>query len=90
MSKVISDNKGCGNPNRISYGHTAGDGFKYVLKHGLGPDTLPEDVGLIRVQEWDNGYTFIWTDRVLSAEELSKYDIPSETELGKYEAKLSA
>lgn len=90
MAKVTSDFFGNGNRLRISYNRYANDGFKYVLKHGIGPGTIPSDVGIIRTQCWDNGLSFIWADRVLSGEELKKFDIPSETELSKYEALCEA
>ena len=85
MAKMISMAYGSGNPDRISYGKPAGKGFKYALTHGIGPGTKPEDAGIIKIVGYDNGITFAWFDRVLSAEELAKYDIPSETELGYYE-----
>ena len=85
MAKIISVAYGLGNPNRISYGKPVGDGFKYALTHGIGPGTKPEDVGIIKIVGYDNGITFVWFDRVLSTEELTKYDIPSETELEYYE-----
>ena len=77
--------KGSGNPNRISYGKPAGDGFKYVLLHGLGPDTLPKDAGIIKLECYDNGMIFAYLDRVLSAAELADYGIPSEIENSYYE-----
>ena len=77
--------KGSGNPNRISYGKPAGDGFKYVLLHGLGPGTLPNDAGIIKLECYDNGMTFVYLDRVLSAAELADYGIPSEIENSYYE-----
>ena len=55
--------KGSGNPNRISYGKPAGDGFKYVLLHGLGPGTLPNDAGIIKLEGYDNGMTFVYLDK---------------------------
>ena len=77
--------KGSGDPNRISYGKPTGDGFKYVLLHGLGPGTLPKDAGIIKLECYDNGMTFAYLDRVLSAAELAEYGIPSEIENSYYE-----
>lgn len=59
-------------------------GYKYVLKHGLGPGTIPRDVDIIGWEEPDNYTTIVWLDRPLSAEELKRYDIPSETKMDKY------
>lgn len=84
-TRLVSITKGSGDPNRISYGKPAGEGFKYVLLHGTGPGTLPDDAGIIRLEEYDNGITFVYLDRVLSAAELITYGIPSETENGYYE-----
>lgn len=85
MAKMISMAYGSGDPERISYGKPAGDGFKYALLHGIGPGTKPEDVGIIKIVGYDNGIAFVWFDRVLSTKELTEYDIPSETELEYYE-----
>ena len=82
---LVCVSKGSGNPNRISYGKPAGDGFKYVLLHGLGPGTLPNDAGIIKLECYDNGMTFVYLDRVLSAAELADYGIPSEIENSYYE-----
>lgn len=84
-TRLVSMTKGPGDPNRISYGKPAGEGFKYVLLHGTGPGTLPDDAGIIRLEEYDNGIAFVYLDRVLSAAELITYGIPSETENGYYE-----
>lgn len=82
---LVSVTKGSGDPNRISYGKPAGEGFKYVLLHGTGPGTLPDNAGIIRLEEYDNGIAFVYLDRVLSAAELIAYGIPSETENVYYE-----
>lgn len=55
---LVSVTKGSGDPNRISYGKPAGEGFKYVLLHGTGPGTLPDDAGIIRLEEYDNKHCF--------------------------------
>ena len=82
---LVSVTKGSGDPNRISYGKPAGEGFKYVLLHGTGPGTLPDDVGIIKLECYDNGIAFVYLDRVLTAAELVTYGIPSETENVYYE-----
>lgn len=84
MVKIISDNKGGGDPNRISYGKKAGLGFQYILKHGLSPMTLPSDVGIIRTVCLSSLMTVVYTDRVLEPTELKKFDIPNEWENSKY------
>ena len=84
MVKIISDIKGGGDPNRISYGKKAGLGFQYILKHGLGPMTLPSDVGIIRSVCLSNFMTVVYTDRVLELTELKKFDIPNESGNSKY------
>ena len=80
MAFVLVDKKGNGDPDRISYGKKAGKGFQYVLKHGLGPMTLPKDVGVIRSVLLSNALTVVYLDRVLEAKELEEYDIPNEWE----------
>lgn len=54
-------------------------GYLYILKHGIGPGTLPKDVEIIRTEDLPNYYTAVWLDRFLTATELKQYDIPSET-----------
>lgn len=56
-------------------------GYRYILKHGLGPGTIPKDVNVLKWNDLDNWKTEVWLDRALSKEELEKYDIPSETTL---------
>lgn len=56
-------------------------GYRYILKHGLGPGTIPKDVNVLKWNDLDNWKTEVWLDRALSKEELKKYDIPSETTL---------
>ena len=82
---LVSVTKGSGDPNRISYGKPAGEGFKYVLLHGTGPSTLPDDVGIIKLECYDNGIAFAYLDRVLTSAELITYGIPSEIENTYYE-----
>ena len=57
--------------------------YLYVLKHGLGPGTLPRDVEIIKTDEY-NGYTLVWLDRSLTTSELKEYDIPSESNIERY------
>ena len=56
-------------------------GYKYILKHGFGPGTIPSDVNVISFKDLDNYKTEIVIDRPLTAKELEKYDIASETTL---------
>lgn len=84
MVEVISRFTGNGNPARVSYGRPAGEGYRYVFKHGLGPLVMPDDVGIISGMDLSNGLVVVNLDRVLSGEELKKFDIPSETENSKY------
>ena len=58
-------------------------GYKYVLKHGLGPGTIPRDVDIIKVEDGDY-YDIVYLDRPLTKEELKLYDIPAEWEIDRY------
>ena len=78
MVEIISDIRCNGNPNCISYGKVAGEGFQYILRHGVGPGTLPSDVGIIREVDLSNFYTVVYLDRVLEADEMKKYEISNE------------
>ena len=80
MVKIISDIKCGGDPNRISYGKKAGNGFQYVLKHGVGPGTLPSGVGIIREVDLSNFISVVYLDRVLESDEMKKFDIPNESD----------
>lgn len=59
-------------------------GYLYIFKHGVGPGTIPKDVAFLREKDLPNGYTAVWLDRFLTADELKAYDIPSETEINYY------
>ena len=49
--------------------------FWYYTKHGLGPGTIPRDVQVLDVKEDDNWGTYIKLDKVLTTDELNKYEI---------------
>lgn len=53
--------------------------YKYTLKHGIGPGTLPKDVEIVKYKDLNNGYTVVYLDRFLTTDELEKYNIPSES-----------
>lgn len=55
--------------------------YLYIFKHGIGPGTLPKDVGIVRTKDLPSGYTAVWLDRFLTTSELRQYDIPSETRI---------
>ena len=60
-------------------------GYRYILKHGLGPGTIPNDIHVLRWKDLPHYYTEVYLSRPLSADELEYYDIPSETTLDKYD-----
>lgn len=70
--------------NEGAYGREVGNGYLYILKHGLGGGVLPRDVEILKTVDLDNGFTAIWIDRPLERDELDEYDIPSETQLNVY------
>lgn len=49
--------------------------YKYILRHGFGPGTLPKDVDILDFKDIDNYKTEVILDRPLTKEELEKYDI---------------
>lgn len=50
------------------------EGYQYVLRHGLGPGTIPNDVQII--DSYESGWKDIVTlDRMLTPEEMDEYDI---------------
>ena len=55
--------------------------YLYIFKHGIGPGTIPSDVQIVKTKDLPNGYTAVWLDRFLTADELKQYDIPSETRI---------
>lgn len=64
--------------------YTPNGGYLYIFKHGIGPGTIPSDVSVVKTKDLPNYYTAVWLDRFLTADELKKYDIPSETEINRY------
>ena len=56
-------------------------GYLYILKHGIGPGTMPNDVTILKEKDLPNYYTAVWLDRFLTTSELKQYDIPSETRI---------
>ena len=56
-------------------------GYLYILKHGIGPGTMPSDVTILKEKDLPNYYTAVWLDRFLTTSELRQYDIPSETRI---------
>lgn len=68
------------NDNLISESDNS-KGYKYILKHGFGPGTLPKDVEILTFNDLDDYRTEIYLDRPLTEDELNFYDIPSETKL---------
>ena len=56
-------------------------GYLYILKHGIGPGTMPKDVTILKEKDLPNYYTAVWLDRFLTTSELKQYDIPSETRI---------
>lgn len=57
--------------------------YRYVMKHGTGPGTIPKDVKVGKVID-DDFYSQIYINRPLTEDELSYYDIPHEWEVGRY------
>ena len=53
----------------------------YILKHGLGPGTLPKDVNIIQIWSLPNGYTVVTLDKFMDNDDLDEFDIPDETQL---------
>lgn len=64
-------------------------GYLYILKHGIGPGTIPRDVTVVKTKDLPNYYTAVWLDRFLTADELREYDIPSETDINKYLGRIN-
>ena len=56
-------------------------GYMYILKHGLGPGTLPKDVNIIQIWSLPNGYTVVTLDKFMDNDDLDEFDIPDETQL---------
>lgn len=58
--------------------------YLYILKHGVGPGTLPSDVSIVKSKDLPNYYTAVWLDRFLTDYEMKQYDIPFETDINYY------
>ena len=52
-----------------------GGPFPYLMKHGQGPGTLPNDVKVVKYGESSNDKDIVYLDKVLTPEEEAKYDM---------------
>ena len=52
-----------------------GGPFPYLMKHGQGPGTLPNDVEIVKYGESSNDKDIVYLNKVLTAEEEAKYDM---------------
>ena len=52
-----------------------GGPFPYLMKHGQGPGTLPDDVKVVKYGESSNDKDIVYLNKVLTAEEEAKYDM---------------
>lgn len=52
-----------------------GGPFPYLMKHGQGPGTLPDDVEVVKYGESSNDKDIVYLNKVLTAEEEAKYDM---------------
>ena len=52
-----------------------GGPFPYLMKHGQGPRTLPDDVEIVKYGESSNDKDIVYLNKVLTAEEEAKYDM---------------
>lgn len=52
-----------------------GGPFPYLMKHGQGPGTLPNDVKIVKYGESSNDKDIVYLNKVLTAEEEAKYDM---------------
>ena len=52
-----------------------GGPFPYLMKHGQGPGTLPNDVKIVKYGESSNDKDIVYLDKVLTPEEETKYDM---------------
>ena len=52
-----------------------GGPFPYLMKHGQGPGTLPDDVEIVKYGESSNDKDIVYLNKVLTAEEEAKYDM---------------
>lgn len=53
--------------------------YIYFTKHGVGPGMLPRDIKVIDWYDVNNYITLIYTDRFLTSDELTEFDIYPET-----------
>lgn len=60
------------------------NGYFYLLKHGIGPGTIPKDVSIVKIWDLPNSYTAVVLPRFLTSDELSFYDIPEESDIQWY------
>ena len=52
-----------------------GGPFPYLMNHGQGPGTLPDDVEIVKYGESSNDKDIVYLNKVLTAEEEAKYDM---------------
>ena len=55
--------------------------YEYILRHGVGPGTLPKDVSVLDWEDLPNWKTAVWIDRPLTSEEMDEYDAMYPSEL---------
>ena len=51
------------------------NGYKYILRHGIGPGTLPRDTMVISWEDLPNWKTAVWIDRPLTSAEMEEYEV---------------
>ena len=55
--------------------------YEYILRHGVGPGTLPKDVSVLDWEDLPNWKTAVWIDRPLTSEEMEEYEVMYPNEL---------
>lgn len=65
-----------------------GGPFPYLMKHGQGPGTLPNDVKIVKYGESSNDKDIVYLNKVLTAEEEAKYDMKPMEKLEDCDTKL--